>query len=123
MLGGKKEFGRELESMHLDLIRMGGMIEEAIDKSIYSLEKRDRELAGSIIENDKRIDDIERVIESQCLRLLLRQQPGEKEVRSISTAIKMVTDMERIGDHASDIAAETLRFGDHPFIKPLEHIR
>jgi phosphate transport system protein len=101
---------------------MGGMIEEAIDKSIYSLEKRDRELAGSIIENDKRIDDIERVIESQCLRLLLRQQPGEKEVRSISTAIKMVTDMERIGDHASDIAAETLRFGDHPFIKPLEHI-
>jgi phosphate transport system protein len=122
MLGGKKEFGRELESMHLDLIRMGGMIEEAIDKSIYSLEKRDRELAGSIIENDKRIDDIERVIESQCLRLLLRQQPGEKEVRSISTAIKMVTDMERIGDHASDIAAETLRFGDHPFIKPLEHI-
>lgn len=121
-MSARTEFDHELEVLHLDLIRMGGLIEDAIDKSIEALEKRDRELAREIIANDKQIDDLERVIETQCLRLLLKQQPVAKDLRSITTAIKMITDMERIGDHAADIADLTLRFGDQPFIKTLEHI-
>jgi phosphate transport system protein len=121
-MSARTEFDHELEILHLDLIRMGGLIEDAIDKSIYALEKRDKDLARIIIENDKQIDDLERVIETQSLRLLLKQQPVARDLRAISTALKMVTDMERIGDHASDIADITLRFGDQPFVKPLEHI-
>jgi phosphate transport system protein len=122
MSSARTEFDRELEKLHLDLIRMGGLIEDAIDKSIYALEKHDKELANTIIANDKQIDDMERVIETQCLRLLLKQQPVAKDLRAISTALKMVTDMERIGDHASDIADLTLRFGDQFYIKSIEHI-
>ena len=122
-MSARTEFDHELEILHLDMIRMGGLIEDAIDKSIFALEKRDKELAQKIIENDKQIDDLERVIETECLRLLLKQQPVvAKDLRAISTALKMITDMERIGDHASDIADLTLRFGDQPFIMPLEHI-
>lgn len=121
-MSARTEFDHELENLHLDLIRMGGLIEDAIDKSIVALEKRDKELARKIIANDKQIDDLERVIETQCLRLLLKQQPVAKDLRAISTALKMITDMERIGDQASDIADVSLRFGDEPFLRTLEHI-
>lgn len=121
-MSARIEFDKELENLHLDLIRMGGMIEEAIDHSITALEKRDKELAKSIIANDRQIDDLDHTIEARCLSLLLRQQPVAKDLRAISTALKMVTDMERIGDQAADIADISLRFGDGPFIKSLEHI-
>lgn len=122
-MSARSEYDRELEALHLDLIRMGGMIEDAIDKSITALEKHDRALAENIIENDRRIDDLEHAIEARCLSLLLRQQPVAGDLRAISTALKMVTDMERIGDHAADIADVSLRFSpDTPFFKPLEHI-
>ncbi len=121
-MSARAEFDHELEQLHLNMIRMGGLIEEAIDKSIVALEKRDRELARRIIQNDKEIDDLDRLIETQCLRLLLKQQPVAKDLRAISTALKMITDMERIGDQAADIADVSLRFDDKPFIKTLEHI-
>lgn len=121
-MSARTEFDRELEVLHLNIIRMGGLIEDAIDKSIYALEKRDKELANIIIQNDKQIDDLERLIETESLRLLLKQQPVARDLRAISTALKMITDMERIGDHASDIADLTLRFGDEPFVKSMEHI-
>ena len=121
-MSARSEFDRELEDLHLEMIRMGGLIEEAIDRSIIALEKRDRELAQAIIANDRKIDDLDHSIEARCLSLLLRQQPVASDLRTISTALKMVTDMERIGDHAADIADITLRFDDTPFIKSLEHI-
>ena len=122
-MSARTEFDHELEMLHLDLIRMGGLIEDAIDKSVFALEKRDKELAQKIIENDKQIDDLERVIETECLRMLLKQQPVvAKDLRAISTALKMITDMERIGDHASDIADLMLRFGDKHYLQPIEHI-
>lgn len=121
-MSARTEFDHELEQLHLDMIRMGGLIEEAIDKSIVALEKRDRELAQKIISDDKAIDDLERQIETECLRLLLKQQPVARDLRAISTALKMITDMERIGDQAADIADVSLRFDDRPFLKTLEHI-
>jgi phosphate transport system protein len=121
-MSARAEFDKELEALHLDLIRMGGLIDEAIDNSITALENRDHELARDVVENDRRIDDLDRSIESRCLSLLLRQQPVASDLRAVSTALKMVTDMERIGDQAADIADLTLRFDDTPFIKSLEHI-
>lgn len=121
-MSARTEFDRELEALHLDLIRLGGLIEEAIDQSITALEKHDHELAESVVENDRRIDDLDRAIEARCLSLLLRQQPVASDLRAISTALKMVTDMERIGDQAADIADLSLRFDGSPYIKSLEHI-
>ena len=121
-MSARAEFDHELEQLHLDMIRMGGLIEDAIDKSITALEKRDHELAIQVIQDDKKIDDLDRVVETECLRLLLKQQPVAKDLRDISTALKMITDMERIGDQAADIADVSLHFNDKPFIKALEHI-
>ena len=120
-MSARSEFDRELESMHLDLIRMGGLIEDAIDRSITALEKRDKQMAQEIVRGDDKIDEMEHSIESKCLRLLLRQQPVASDLRAVSTALKMVTDMERIGDHASDIADLTLQFREGPHTFPLEH--
>lgn len=97
-------FDEELKNLHLDLIRMGAMIEEAIDKSIRVLDHENIALAPEVEEGDKKIDEQEKAIETRCLRLLMRQQPVAKDLRAISTAIKMITDMERIGDQAADIA-------------------
>lgn len=118
----RTEFENELEQLHLRLIRMGGLVEEAIDRSITAFEKHDNEMAQSIVNNDKKIDDLEREVETQCLRLLLRQQPVAKDLRAISTALKIVTDMERIGDHAVGIADILLRLGEHPLTQMLDHI-
>ncbi len=121
-MSARTEFDHELEELHLDLIRMGGMIEAAIDQSIQALEKRDNVLAEKVVAGDKDIDSLERDIEAKCLRLLLRQQPVAKDLRAVSTALKIITDMERIGDQAADIADVSLRFGDEPFLKAMEHI-
>lgn len=118
----RTEFEKELEQLHLRLIRMGGLVEESIDRSITAYEKHDHELAQSIIDNDKPIDDLEREVETLCLRLLLRQQPVAKDLRAVSAALKIVTDMERIGDHAVGIADILLRVSDQSLIHTLEHI-
>jgi phosphate transport system protein len=121
-MSARAEFDKELKQLHLDMIKMCGLIEDAIDKSIVALKTRDKQLAQQIVENDTVIDNLESQIETECLRLLLRQQPVAKDLRTISTALKMITDMERIGDQASDIADLSLRFDNKPFIKTLEHI-
>lgn len=121
-MSARTEFDHELEQLHLNMIKMGGLIEDAIDKSIKALEKRDWQLARQIIEDDKKIDDAERDIETECLHLLLKQQPVAKDLRAVSTALKMITDMERIGDQAADIADVSLHFDDKPYIKTIEHI-
>lgn len=121
-MSARVEFDHELEILHLDLIRMGGLIEDAIDKSITAVEKRDKELAEKVIADDKHVDDLERAIETQCLRLLLKQQPVAKDLRAISTALKMITDMERIADQAADIADLSLRFNEEPFLQTVEHL-
>ncbi len=121
-MSARSEFDHELEHLHLDLIRLGGLIEEAIDRSITALEKHDKKLAQNVIDSDRQIDDLEHAIEARCLSLLLRQQPVAKDLRAISAALKMVTDMERIGDQAADIADISRRFRSGPYVKNLEHI-
>lgn len=97
-------FDKELESLHIDLIKMGSMIEDAIFGSIEGLTTGNRDLCLSVVNGDKAIDEMEKQIETKCLRILWHDQPLAKDLRAVSTAIKMITDMERIGDQAQDIA-------------------
>ena len=86
------------------MVRMGGMVENAITAAVNGLVRRDDELNKKAIEADCNIDEMEKQIESRCLRIILQQQPVASDLRRVSAALKMITDMERIGDQAEDIA-------------------
>lgn len=115
-------FDKELEALHLDLIKMGSLVEDSIENTISALKKQDVELAKKIFNDDDVIDEWERKIEKRCLNLIARYQPLAKDLRAIGTALKIITDMERIGDHSADIAEITLRMADQNYIKPLVDI-
>ena len=97
-------FDEQLEQLNEEMINMGNMIEASIGDAVKALMKQDEELAKKTMAGDEKIDRTERKIEDLCLRLLLQQQPVARDLRNISAALKMVTDMERIGDQATDIA-------------------
>lgn len=100
----RDKYLEKLEELHQLLIEMGVLCEEVIDATFEALMNEDRAKAEEIREKDLSIDQMEKEIESKCLKLLLRQQPVASDLRKISAALKMITDMERIGDQASDIA-------------------
>lgn len=100
----RSRFDDQLDQLHKELIAMGSLCEEAIGRSVRALREGDPELAASAIPLDSEIDRMERVIEDRCLRLLLQQQPVARDLRQITAAMKMITDLERIGDQATDIA-------------------
>jgi phosphate transport system protein len=100
----RNRFDTELANLNRNLIFMGSLIENAIANAAKALETFDTQLALSVINDDNIIDDKEKEIESMCLKLLLMQQPVARDLRQISSALKMITDLERIGDHASDIS-------------------
>ena len=102
-------FEHELEILNNNLTEMGTLIEAAIDKVIQAFQNDDKAMAAEIIQGDRTINDMERVIESRCLSLILRQQPVARDLRIVTTALKVVTDMERIGDHAADISELIIR--------------
>jgi phosphate transport system protein len=112
-------FDKELDKLHLELIKMGSLVEESIDNTIVALKKQDVAMAKKIFNNDDIIDDLEKKIERICLNLIATQQPLAKDLRSISAALKIITDMERIADHSSDIAEITIRMAHEKYIKPL----
>ena len=100
----RTRFDEQLNALNQELIRMGALCEEVISLAASALIQKDDALAAKIAPLDHEIDEKERQIESICLRLLLQQQPVARDLRQISAALKMVTDMERIGDQAEDIA-------------------
>ena len=100
----RNKFDQELSNMHDDLISMAAMVETAISRAVEALKYRDASLAKLLQEKDHEIDQKERAIESSCLKLLLQQQPVASDLRVISSALKSVYDLERIGDVTGDIA-------------------
>ncbi|MPM32842.1 Phosphate-specific transport system accessory protein PhoU [bioreactor metagenome] len=100
----RKQFEYRLEELNLRLIKMGALCETAIARAVRALLNQDTELAQQVVEGDKEINHYEKEIESMCLKLLLQQQPVASDLRIISAALKMITDMERIGDQAEEIA-------------------
>lgn len=100
----RSQFDEQLQNLNNSLIEMGALCEEAIALTSKALTLGDTALAGKVTKLDSEIDRMERDIENACLKLLLHQQPVAKDLRLISAALKMITDMERIGDQAEDIA-------------------
>lgn len=100
----RNRFDRQLEQLHTELMKMGDMCEEVIRKTLEILNSGDIQVAREIRMEDQNIDEQERLVESLCMKMLLQQQPVAKDLRKISAALKMITDMERIGDQAADIA-------------------
>ena len=100
----RSQFDKQLAQLHRELIEMGALCEQAIALAAQALKEGDAALAGQVSGLERDIDRKERDIENLCLRLLLHQQPVAGDLRRISAALKMITDMERIGDQADDIA-------------------
>ncbi len=118
----RSEFQKELESLNIKLLKMGAMVQNIIEVSIQALIKQDLERAMSVFELDDDIDRLELEIENKCMNLIALQQPIAKDLRIIGTIMKIITDLERMGDHAVNIAKVTLEIGHDPFIKPLVDI-
>lgn len=113
----RDKYQEDLEKLNANILKMGKMIEIAIESTIIALMGRDTQAAVTVSENDEAIDNMEREIEGLCMKLLLQQQPVATDLRVITAALKMVTDMERIGDHASDIAELVLQIPDCKYHK------
>lgn len=115
----RSSFHLELENLQQDVLKMGTLVEGAIVDAVRSLAQKDAELARKVLREDDLVDDLEMGIERRCLTLFALQQPMARDLRIIGTALKIITDLERMGDHACDIAKVTLRLENQPLIKPL----
>ena len=116
------KYEAELSEVFNKLIRMCRATEIAIEKSVSALVKRNREISAEVIAEDKYIDGLEHEIEQDCLKILLMEHPVASDFRDVSAALKMITDLERIADQASDISEIALQFGEEEYIKEPEHI-
>lgn len=112
----------ELDDLQRELLQMSELVELSIYRAVKSLAERDLGLAQAVIEGEHAIDDMESTIEQHCLRLLALQQPMASDLRFIGTALKIITDLERMADHAFDIARVTIKLSGQPLIKPLVDI-
>ena len=119
----RNRFDRQLEELNANMIQMGNDISKAIERAIDALQTLDVEKAKNAVEADEGINDIDRKIENLCFKLLLSQQPVARDLRVISAALKMVTDMERIGDNAADIADVTIHLARTGYKEGLCHIQ
>ena len=119
----RNKFDRQLQILEEQLIHMGELCESAIANATKALSDGSIEQAKAVINADAEIDEMEKDIEKLCLKLLLQQQPVAKDLRQISAALKMITDMERIGDHAADISEMTILMAGTPYIRNIEHLQ
>lgn len=121
-MSARKQFEEELEDLKTELVEMCRLTADMIAKATEALGNFDRELGKSIGAIDKRVDEYEMDIEKRCMRILIRQQPVAKDFREVSTALKMITDIERFGDQASDIGDLVYTMPGDRYIKKLTHI-
>ena len=122
MNDSRKSFHTELKDLENEMLKMGSVVGESISKSIEALMNKDLELADQVIKDDDIIDDYELDIEEKCTRLIALQQPVAIDLRKIIVISKLVTDLERIGDNASNIAYKVKDIGDQPLIKEMQDL-
>lgn len=115
-------FEQELETLKNKVIEMSERAEISYDRLVYAIRGEDRETLKLLLDNDRQMMDMQRSIEAKCLTLLTRQQPVARDLRLVSASLKVVTDIERIGDHVSDIAELYLRMGDNISDGEYEHL-
>jgi phosphate transport system protein len=118
----RHSYDQELELLRQSLLNMGNAVADAIDGAVIALAQQDNELARKVMDNDDEIDRMEIDIEDKCMVLIARQQPIARDLRVIGTGLKITTDLERMGDHAYDIARIALSLSEQPLIKPLVDI-
>lgn len=118
----RHELDRELQKLHMDVLKMGSLIEESIENALRALVNQDVELAKKVIEGDKKIDKLEQQIEAECITVIARQQPLAGDLRLITSILKMITDLERIADHCEDISDITIQLSKEEYYKPLVDI-
>lgn len=105
-----------------DILRLSEMVDQAIARSLQSLEQRDQVMAKQIIVDDEEVNNLRFKIEEDCLKLIATQQPAARDLRAIVAAMNIVVDVERMGDYAAGIAKTVIRMGDEPLLKPLVDI-
>jgi len=115
----ERHFDEELRRMNTDLLKMASLVEEAIHNSIEALKNRDEELARVVVDNDCKIDELELVIEERAISLLALRQPMARDLRFITTGMKINAELERIADLAVNIAQRVFELSDKPLLKPL----
>ena len=119
----RSKFDEQLKMLNQEMMHLGTMIEDSIQKAIEALITQNIELAKKIMDSDTEVDREQKKIENICFNLLMQQQPVAKDLRVISAAMKMVTDMERIGDHAADISEITIMMADQTYAQNLDDIK
>ena len=118
----RSKFDEQLLELNKEMIEMGNKIILSIKTAIEALVARDENMAKAIMESDAEVDHLQKKIEGICFNLLIQQQPVARDLRTVTAAMKMVTDMERIGDHAADISEMTILMGQNSQIDKFEHI-
>ena len=113
-----KKYDDELKKLREDILYMGGLVEDQIQKSIKSLVERDTDLANIVIERDHEVNRLDVDIDDLCIRLLALHQPAARDLRFITTGLKITTDLERIGDMAVNICERALELNEEPQLKP-----
>jgi phosphate transport system protein len=111
-------FEDELNNLRVKILKMGSLVQEAIGQAIQALVERDSELARQVIENDTRINTFDVEVDEECIRLIALRQPTAADLRFITTAMKITTDLERMGDYAVDICERALELNEEPQLKP-----
>lgn len=118
----REHFTQKINDIKHEVLRMGALVEEIIKTTVTALKEQDLDLARKVCEKDDEIDQLEIEIEKECMMLLALQQPLAKDLRTIASALKIITDLERMGDNAVNIAKVALEIGKDPLIKPLVDI-
>ncbi len=118
----RRSFDTDLKNLHREVLRMGSIVEKQIHLSIKALEEQDESLSLQVIKQDDLVDDLQREIEDKCIKLIAMQQPLAKDLRNVFTTIKIVTDLERMADHAVDIAKIVVRLKGEKYIIELADI-
>ena len=119
----RSKFDEQLRQLNLEMTDMGNMIEKAIQDAMEAFFSQNVDKAKQVMENDELVDRAQKNIESICFQLLIQQQPVARDLRTITAAMKMVTDMERIGDQAADISELTVVMADKPYQINTDHIK
>lgn len=114
----ERKFDEELKNLKEKILKLGALVEDQVQNAIKALVKRDSKLAQDVIEKDAQVNKLEVEIDEECIRLIALRQPAGSDLRFITTAMKLVTDLERIGDLAVDICERAMELNLEPQLKP-----
>jgi phosphate transport system protein len=115
----REEYLQRIDALQDDLVRLSDMVCEAISNAITALKERDQELARQVVSNDRALNELRFEVDETCLALLATQQPAASDLRRILSAMNVVLDLERMGDHAANVARIVIRMAGEPPLKPL----